>query len=52
MPRPDAVRALLTRLEVEIVERYDEPTYCAFKCRDPDGHRVEVYWEPPATAAS
>jgi catechol 2,3-dioxygenase-like lactoylglutathione lyase family enzyme len=19
----------------------------AFKCLDPDGHRIEVYWEPP-----
>jgi len=52
MPRPDAVRALLTRLKtdgVEIIERYDEPAYAAYKCLDPDGHRVEIYWEPPPT---
>jgi catechol 2,3-dioxygenase-like lactoylglutathione lyase family enzyme len=48
-PAPDGVRALLARLEadgVEIVERYDEPAYVAFKVLDPDGHRVEAYWEP------
>jgi hypothetical protein len=41
----------MARLEadgVEVVERYDEPAYTAFKCLDPDGHRVEAYWEPPA----
>jgi catechol 2,3-dioxygenase-like lactoylglutathione lyase family enzyme len=20
--------------------------YCSFTCDDPDGHRIEVYWEP------
>jgi hypothetical protein len=29
------------------VERNDEAAYMAFKCPDPDGHRIEVYWEPP-----
>jgi hypothetical protein len=29
---------------VTVVERDDEPAYTAFKCLDPDGHRVEVYW--------
>ncbi|BCB76099.1 hypothetical protein GCM10022251_56720 [Phytohabitans flavus] len=51
LPAPDDVRALLRRLDadgVEVVERYDEPEYTAFKCLDPDGHRVEAYWEPPA----
>jgi hypothetical protein len=33
---------------VTIVERNDEPAYVAFKCLDPDGHRMEVAWEPPA----
>jgi len=31
---------------VEIVEHDDEPDMVSFKCLDPDGHRVEVYWEP------
>ena len=31
---------------VTIVERNDEAAYVAFKCLDPDGHRIEVYWEP------
>jgi hypothetical protein len=32
---------------ITIVERDDEADYTAFKCLDPDGHRIEVYWEPP-----
>jgi len=50
-PAPDEVRALLARLEAagaEILERHDEPAYVAFKVADPDGHRVEAYWEPPS----
>jgi len=49
----DEVRRLLALLrsdEVPIVEEYDEPTYVAFKCLDPDGHRIEGYWEPDAPA--
>jgi catechol 2,3-dioxygenase-like lactoylglutathione lyase family enzyme len=49
LPDADAVRALLARMEadgVPIVERWDEPGYAAFKCLDPDGWRVEAYWEP------
>ncbi len=45
---PDEVRALLTRMErdgVTIVERDDGPGYVAFKCLDPDGHRIEAAWE-------
>ncbi|WP_232075982.1 VOC family protein [Phytohabitans suffuscus] len=54
LPAAADVRALLSRLEadgVEVVERYDGPGMTSFKCLDPDGHRVEAYWEPPATAA-
>jgi catechol 2,3-dioxygenase-like lactoylglutathione lyase family enzyme len=46
---PDDVRAQLARLEadgVPVLERDDEREYVGFKCADPDGHRVEVYWEP------
>jgi catechol 2,3-dioxygenase-like lactoylglutathione lyase family enzyme len=53
--RPDDVRALRSRLEadgVQVVEAYDEPEHTAFKCLDPDGHRVEAYWEPPAPDAT
>jgi predicted lactoylglutathione lyase len=31
---------------VPVLERDDEREYVGFKCADPDGHRVEVYWEP------
>jgi catechol 2,3-dioxygenase-like lactoylglutathione lyase family enzyme len=47
---PAEVRALMDRMEADgipIVERDDEPAYTAFKCLDPDGHRIEVYWQPP-----
>ncbi|RAY16694.1 hypothetical protein DPM19_00460 [Actinomadura craniellae] len=46
---PEAVRELLARVEAggaEIIERYDTPAHVSFKCADPDGHRVEAYWEP------
>jgi catechol 2,3-dioxygenase-like lactoylglutathione lyase family enzyme len=47
---PADVRALPERMEADgitIIERDDEAAYTAFKCLDPDGHRIEVYWEPP-----
>jgi len=34
---------------VTIVERNEEPAYVAFKCLDPDGHRIEVAWTPAST---
>lgn len=46
---PDDVRRLLARMRadgIEVIEEDDEPGYVAFKCADPDGHRVETYWEP------
>jgi catechol 2,3-dioxygenase-like lactoylglutathione lyase family enzyme len=46
---PAEVRWLLALLrgnDVPIIEVHDEPTYVAFKCLDPDGHRIEGYWEP------
>jgi catechol 2,3-dioxygenase-like lactoylglutathione lyase family enzyme len=49
MPDADAVNALRVRLErdgVPIIERDDEPGLVSFKCLDPDGWRIEVYWEP------
>lgn len=50
---PDAVRRLLDRMRadgVPTIEADDEPPYVGFKCADPDGHRVESYWEPPRPA--
>jgi len=43
-----AVRALLAGLKLDgvpIIERCEEPDLVSFKCLDPDGWRVEVYWE-------
>jgi catechol 2,3-dioxygenase-like lactoylglutathione lyase family enzyme len=49
MPDADGVRAMLARVEadgIRVVEREDDPDYVGFKCLDPDGWRLEVYWEP------
>jgi catechol 2,3-dioxygenase-like lactoylglutathione lyase family enzyme len=49
MDDADAVRALRDRLArdgVPIKEFDEEPELVSFKCLDPDGWRVEVYWEP------
>jgi hypothetical protein len=49
MESADEVRALRGRIEadhVPIIEVTDEPAMVGFKCEDPDGHRIEVYWEP------
>ena len=47
---PADVRTLTDRMGadgVSIAERDDEASYTAFRCLDPDGHRIDVYWEPP-----
>lgn len=49
MPDETTVHALRERMEgdaVVIVERDDEPDLVSFKCLDPDGWRIGVYWEP------
>ena len=48
---PDAahVRALMASLSAEgvsVIDPGDELGYVGFKCHDPDGHVIEVYWEP------
>lgn len=43
------VRAALARVRaggIEVIEHDDEADMVSFKCLDPDGHRIEVYWEP------
>lgn len=43
---PEEVTAALARVRaagIEVIEADDDPS---FKCLDPDGHRIEVYWEP------
>jgi catechol 2,3-dioxygenase-like lactoylglutathione lyase family enzyme len=42
------VRAVLQHVRadgVEIIEHDDDSDGVSFKCVDPDGHRIEVYWE-------
>jgi len=47
---PDAVRALHDRLAADGVDfgapLSEAPDFVWFRCRDPDGHNIEVYWEP------
>jgi catechol 2,3-dioxygenase-like lactoylglutathione lyase family enzyme len=46
---PGQVREMFDRLVaggVPIRERDEEPELVSFKCLDPDGYPVEVYWEP------
>jgi len=48
LDEPGAVRDLLARVAgdgVPVVERDEEPDLVSFKCLDPDGWRIEVYWE-------
>jgi catechol 2,3-dioxygenase-like lactoylglutathione lyase family enzyme len=48
LPDADAVRALLATMRadgVPVVEVDEEPDLVSFKCLDPDGWRVEAYWE-------
>jgi catechol 2,3-dioxygenase-like lactoylglutathione lyase family enzyme len=48
LPDPASVRGLLERMRgegVTIVEHDEEPTLVSFKCIDPDGWRIEIYWE-------
>lgn len=45
----EAVRTMQAELEaagVPVIERCEEPGLVSFKCVDPDGWRIEVYWEP------
>ncbi|HKN81519.1 MAG TPA: VOC family protein, partial [Actinomycetota bacterium] len=49
MDSPDEVRRLRARLVadgVELVDDEESEGYVGFKCLDPDGHVVEVAWEP------
>jgi catechol 2,3-dioxygenase-like lactoylglutathione lyase family enzyme len=49
LPTPADVRAALARIRtdgIEIIEHDDDQDMVSFKCLDPDGHRIEVFWEP------
>ena len=45
----DAVRALRTEMEAEGVamatELFDYEDLVSFRCTDPDGYAIEIYWE-------
>jgi catechol 2,3-dioxygenase-like lactoylglutathione lyase family enzyme len=47
---PEAVRALHAGLAADGGDIRDllneEPDFVWFRCADPDGHLIEVYWEP------
>ena len=44
----ELVHALRERMAadgVRVVQRDDESDFVSFKCLDPDGWRIEIYWE-------
>jgi catechol 2,3-dioxygenase-like lactoylglutathione lyase family enzyme len=45
---PEAVRALHASLPRDAIAQplTEEPDFAVFRCKDPDGHLIEVYWEP------
>ena len=46
--RPDEVASLHARLRADGVETSELDNFgdfVVFRCRDPDGHQLEVYWE-------
>jgi len=53
---PQAVRDLFARLSSagdDMAEPLSEAAdFVWFRCRDPDGHAIEVYWEPQPAAGA
>ena len=49
LPSRDAVRDLHARMQRERVPLakplYEDATFMSFRCTDPEGYAVEVYWE-------
>jgi catechol-2,3-dioxygenase len=49
LPGPDAVRALYARMQADRVTivkpLYEDDDLVSFRCADPDGYGIEVYWE-------
>lgn len=49
LPSPEAVRALHDRMSADgrTIDRgvEDHGTWMSFRCRDPDGHPIEVYFQ-------
>jgi catechol 2,3-dioxygenase-like lactoylglutathione lyase family enzyme len=41
-----AKQAEISAAGFRIIEEYEDPALVSFKCLDPDGWPVEVYWEP------
>jgi len=50
-----AVRNMAARMEaagVPIAKPvYEDPSFASFRCRDPDGYAIEVYWDAAMPAA-
>jgi catechol 2,3-dioxygenase-like lactoylglutathione lyase family enzyme len=51
VPLPSAAEVLdlLARMEAAAVPiakpLFEEPTFMSFRCRDPDGYAIELYWD-------
>lgn len=48
---PDAVERLhdsMVQADVPMVRPlFRDDTFASFRCNDPDGYAIEIYWEPP-----
>jgi catechol 2,3-dioxygenase-like lactoylglutathione lyase family enzyme len=46
---PEAVRAMHGRMSADRVPiakpLHDDPEFVSYRCLDPEGHAIEVYWE-------
>jgi catechol 2,3-dioxygenase-like lactoylglutathione lyase family enzyme len=44
------VRAMLADMQAEgvtiVKSIYEDDEFASFRCADPDGHPIEIYWEP------
>lgn len=51
-----AVRDMATRMEAAGIpiskSLHEDPTFASFRCRDPDGYAIEVYWDAAMPAAA
>ncbi len=49
LPSRDALRDMHARMQRDEVELakplYEDSTFMSFRCRDLDGHAIEIYWE-------
>lgn len=40
-----SLRARMAKARVKVDPLHEEERFVSFRCYDPDGHKIEVYWE-------